>query len=1410
MTANTLPPDEAARLLTLNALHVLDTPADPVLDGLVRSAAALLGCSISAVSLTDRHRQWFKARVGLGVSQMPRELAFCAHAILGGDALFEVPDARLDPRFADSPLVTGESGVRFYAGVTLDIDGHKIGTLCVIDAQPRRLSAAQRDLLCDLARAVEHWMLSWRQMQHLRQLSLAVEQSVESIVITDLAANIEYVNPAALAEWGYTRAEMIGRNARLLLCGKAAAQTYRALRARLLAARPWKGLTLNRRKDGSDCLSAATVTPIRAPHGHITHYLAVLEDMTEKQRMAEELDRHRQHLEERVAERTAGLDLARRAAEAANEAKSAFLATMSHEIRTPMNGVVGIVDVLRQSSLTPYQSDLADTIRESAFALLGIIDGILDFSKIEAGQLALDCEPVHLLRLVEGVCDGLLPVACNRGVGLRVYVDPGLPDLIRSDAVRLRQILNNLLGNAIKFSAGLDRPGQVQLRVEPGAAGQLRLQVGDNGIGIAPEALARVFQPFAQAEGSTTRRYGGTGLGLSICRRLVDLFGGSIEVASAAGAGATFTVTLPLHADAIAPAPPLPSLAGLDCHLLLRDAQQAGDWCTYLTAAGASARAWPDATALHRGLVVPAGKRAVLVIEGDADSAAVVSQQRATQGQTAALAAAQVTAPIPAAAVVRIGPGQRRSARQVGPGQVSLDIDAVHRAALLQAVALAAGHTLAEPGDTARSLPIGGLAPISVDEAAAQGRLVLVAEDNKINQKVIGRQLALLGLAAEVVDDGLAALACWRACRDRPRHSLLLTDLHMPGMDGYALSARIRSLEGPDQRLPIIALTANALRGEAERCRAAGMDDYLSKPVQLHQLRAMLALWLPAAGPAHPPEPADRAAAACNNPALPVLDRSVLAQLIGHDPAVLAEFHQHFVLSAQATGDEVHQAAAQADWATVGALAHRLKSSARAVGALALGACCDTLEHAGRAGDGPAVPGLLRRFDDALARALARLCPPPGAGSATAADACAAAVANASTAAAANACAVAPAAACTAEAGVLLVDDDPLQLAVLQRQLAMLAVAPVQACRSGAQAMAWLQGRDSSALLLLLDLNMPGMDGVEFMRHLAERHYAGALALISGTDARVLETAAKLATAYQLNVQGHLHKPVRADALCALIERWRSFIPAQARQKGLAYAPQDIEHAINSGALVLHFQPKVALHDGQWLGVEALVRWQHPSHGLLYPDSFIAVAEAHGLIDALTRCVLAQALTQARRWRDGGLALRVAVNISMDNLARLDFSDFVLDEVARHGVPATDLVLEVTESRLMGDTRAPIDILTRLRLKRIGLSIDDFGTGHSSLAQLRDIPFDELKIDRGFVHGSRDHATQRAIFRASLEMAHQLGMTAVAEGVEDRADWNFVRASGCDMAQGYFVARPMPADALPAWAAQWQQRFEAL
>jgi EAL domain-containing protein (putative c-di-GMP-specific phosphodiesterase class I) len=255
------------------------------------------------------------------------------------------------------------------------------------------------------------------------------------------------------------------------------------------------------------------------------------------------------------------------------------------------------------------------------------------------------------------------------------------------------------------------------------------------------------------------------------------------------------------------------------------------------------------------------------------------------------------------------------------------------------------------------------------------------------------------------------------------------------------------------------------------------------------------------------------------------------------------------------------------------------------------------------------------------------------------------------------------------------------------------------------------------------------------------------------------------------------------------------------------YGADELRAAISGGELVNYYQPKVVSATGRVMGVETLVRWQHPGDGLIFPDQFIGVAEAHGLIDDLTEVVLISAFAQSKLWLESGLILQVSVNLSMDNLVSMDFVDMVVGLADKFGVPPQMMVLEVTETQLMKDLRTPLEILTRLRLKRFRLSIDDFGIGNSSLAQLRDIPFDELKIDQSFVHGACDNAKLWAMFDSCLSLAKQLKMEVVAEGVEDQADWDFVRNRGCDIAQGYFIARPMPGAELPEWINTWDQSY---
>jgi PAS domain S-box-containing protein len=654
-------------------------------------------------------------------------------------------------------------------------------------------------------------------------------------------------------------------------------------------------------------------------------------------------------LEDKVEARTADLERARREADEANRAKSAFLAAMSHEIRTPMNGVIGMIDVLHQTSLQGDQVEMVDLIRESAFSLLGIINDILDFSKIEAGKLDLEQEAFAMNDAIEGVGGLLYGMADKKDVTLTLYSDPAIPAQLLGDSLRLRQILINLINNAIKFSSGQSRPGQVSVRaqlLEQNAEHiTVDISVTDNGIGMDEETQARLFTAFTQADASTTRRFGGTGLGLAIAHHLVKLMGGDISVHSTLGAGATFNVRLPFTPIASAVSETTAEVTGLHCLVIGAAGGVADDLATYLKHARADVVRTPD---LASAQTHSRAGSAVYVIDASDETppgrlyqAARDHLQHHTQ-QT----------------IVLIERGKRRRPRQIAPGLLSVDSNGLTRRAFLKAVAVAAGRASfeAQAEDAHNRGKITAIAPTR-DEAVRRGRLILIAEDNETNQKVIVRQLALLGYAADVADDGRQALRRWQS----GDYALLLTDLHMPQMDGYELTQAIRAEEKPNTRMPIIALTANALKGEAERCREIGMDDYRSKPAPLAELKAVLEKWLPATPKAASAQ-ADTPTAAPTAAATAV-DVNVLKALVGDDPAMLQEFLQDFRRSAETIAAELRAACAAGDAQAVAAAAHKLKSSSRAVGAVALGELCAALEEEGKAGDTEALAVLLPRFE---------------------------------------------------------------------------------------------------------------------------------------------------------------------------------------------------------------------------------------------------------------------------------------------------------------------------------------------------------------------------------------------------------------------------------------------------------------
>ena len=379
----------------------------------------------------------------------------------------------------------------------------------------------------------------------LRKLSLAVEQSPESIVITNLAAEIEYVNEAFLRATGYSHEDVLGQNPHFLHSGQTPRQTYVDMWAALNSGRSWKGEFINRKKDGSEYIEFAIIAPLRQSDGTVSHFVAVKEDITERKRTGSELDAHRLHLEELVLSRTAELESARKLAEAANLAKGTFLANMSHEIRTPMNAIMGLTHLLQRAVSTPQQMERLTKIDAASQHLLSIINDILDLSKIEAARLHIEHTDFHLSGVLDSVSSIIAESA--QAKGLRVELDTdAVPLWLHGDPTRLRQALLNYAGNAVKFT----ETGTIVLRAKliegGGQALLLRFEVQDSGMGLSPEQIGSLFHAFEQADASTTRKYGGTGLGLVITRRLAELMGGQAGVESKVGQGSTFWFTAKL------------------------------------------------------------------------------------------------------------------------------------------------------------------------------------------------------------------------------------------------------------------------------------------------------------------------------------------------------------------------------------------------------------------------------------------------------------------------------------------------------------------------------------------------------------------------------------------------------------------------------------------------------------------------------------------------------------------------------------------------------------------------------------------------------------------------------------------------------------------------------------------------
>ncbi|WP_240096315.1 EAL domain-containing response regulator [Thermomonas flagellata] len=391
-----------------------------------------------------------------------------------------------------------------------------------------------------------------------------------------------------------------------------------------------------------------------------------------------------------------------------------------------------------------------------------------------------------------------------------------------------------------------------------------------------------------------------------------------------------------------------------------------------------------------------------------------------------------------------------------------------------------------------------------------------------------------------------------------------------------------------------------------------------------------------------------------------------------------------------------------------------------------------------------------------------------------------------------------------ADLRVMVVEDHGFQRRIALRLLAELGVRDAQEAADGLQALQCLRAQAAPPDVVLVDLDMPGMDGIECIGHLAQEHLARAVVVVSALDPALLHTVQTMTRAYGLRVLGSVEKPLTRDKLEQVLERYDE-------QAGEAVEDADTEvdagalrAGLAAGEIVPWFQPQAEFANGKVVGVEALARWQRRDGLLVRPHLFVPVLEREGLAEALTEHMLDAACVWKRRWQEQGLRLELSVNVSPQALADAT-ADRYQAIVERHGLKPEDVVLELTESSVMADAARALGVLARLRLKGFGLSIDDFGTGYSSLAQLSQIPFTELKIDQGFVTGVAAQPRKRAVVEASLDLARKLGLTTVAEGVESAEDWQLLAELGCDIAQGWLIGRPVPPAELAAAIARWRQ-----